>query len=133
MESGAVIFNDDQTFILGQINGEICGIFKPEHDDKIEKYSTAIRLMSIFENLFDKRVTCWEHMVTYNDREIYAVRIDFNEIYDKVESMDDFIIISIDDIANGMEGMIEPEMRWLVYMALDKKMRGKLINEKEQK
>ena len=123
----AVIFDDEQEFFLGEIEGEKVSVYKCDFREKMEKYDPIVRLIYDFEQKFGKNVTCWEKVVTYGSDEIYAVRIDMDEIYEKIEESDRYVLVSLQDMVSMEE--VSREARWMVMMSLDTNVRNKFLGD----
>jgi hypothetical protein len=122
----AVILDEAQEFFLSQISDDgSISLYKCSECEKVSKFDPIVQLIYDFENKFNKHVTCWEKMISIEGRQIYAVRVDMEEINKTIEESEEFMLISLNDIMNIDE--IKKDTRWLVMMSLDTKIRNKKI------
>jgi hypothetical protein len=116
-----IVFHEDQKYVLVCIeNGKYCPI-KPKNDLKIH-YNPIIAMMKSFYDEFGKIMDCWEHVVNYNEFDYYTIVTDLKDIICDVNHD----IISIDDI-NNID--CTPELKWLIYMALDINIRNESLKK----
>jgi len=114
-----IVFHEDQKYVLVCIENEKYDLIKPNNDVK-DHYNPIIAMIKSYYDEFGKMMDCWEHVINYNDYDYYTIVTDLTDcICD-----DNHDIINIDDL-NNLDCV--PELKWLIYMALDINIRNKTL------
>jgi hypothetical protein len=114
-----IVFHESMDYVLiGIENGKYTPI--KFIMDESRKYHPVIHIIDSFEKRFNKHLTCWDNFINYNECEYYTLYTNLENI----ECDDNSDIIHLDDI-NNIECV--PELKWLIYMAMDSNIRNKSI------
>ena len=124
---GGIIFNYDYEYILVQIKDEKYQAYLPIVDLH-ERYNPLIYIMKGYHDDFGKQLTCWDHIINYDEIDYYTIVTNLDEIWDNLSS--EYDVININDINNVN---CDDSLKWLIYLSLDSKIRNKKIIQNEEK
>ena len=96
------------------------------------KYNPVIGLVKGFFDLFGKKLTCWTHIVNYNNIDYYSILTDLDELNtfmqtdDNYNKLINYYVLPINKLSKYE---CSSDLIWLTYMSLDPNIKEtKIIN-----